>query len=331
MTYQSQGLIQAQDYNNFVGNGVSGPNLNATWSSAYSQTALPTVAPGGTVLASNWSTLNTTAAVISTHTGVGITNRGPGPVAQSIISIQTNLASDITNLYNNRLSSYALGTQFIGWTGTASQTAQTGLDNVTAWTITFTDTVTFPNVSATTAFWNAGGCMKIQFNKTSGTNSVDVEWNNFVNNICGTVYLTSDSSSKTLGSLGTVTGVKVVGGSGTPTVNNYGWNQLNSSPQIIYKQTDNTYTYTGDYVQVTAAATNSTTLTLVTTWYGAARGTSGTSRAISGGTGISPGTTTFNGAPTTLVTAYYPETTSGLTNTWSPIAIASTVSAPAYS
>ena len=329
MTYQSQGLIQAQDYNNFVGNGVSGPNLNVTWSSAYSQTALPTVAPGGTVLAANWSTLNTTANVISNHTGTSITNRGPGPVAQSIISIQTNLASDINNLYNNRLSSYALGTQFIGWTGTASQATQVG-NLLNAWTITFTDTVTFPNVSATNAFWNCGGCMQIQFNKTSGTNSVDTEWNNFVNNTCGTVYLTSDSSSKTLGTLGTVTGVKVVGGTGTPTTNNYGWNQLNTSPQIIYKQTDTTYTYTGDYVQVTAAATNSTTLTLITTWYSAARPVSGTSRAISGGTVIAPGTTTFNGAPTTLVTAYYPETNSGLGNTWGSIAIASTVSAPAY-
>jgi len=330
MTYQSQGLIQAVDYNNFVGNSVSGPNVNATWNSTYGQTALPTVAQGGTVLASNWSTLNTTSNVIASHQGTSITNRGPGPVAQSVIAIQTNLASDISNLYTNRYNTSALGTQFIGWTGTASQTTQVG-NLLNAWTITYTSTVTWGTAQNTTAFFGAGGVIKIQFSKTSGTNSVDTEWNNFVNNVCGTVYLTADSSSKTIATLGTCTGVKVVGGTGTPTVGNYGWNQLTTSPQTIYKQTDSTYTYTGDYVQVTATATNSTTLTLVTTWYSAARPVTGTSRAISGGSATAAGTITFGSAPTTLVTAYYPETATGLSSSaWGTIAIASSVSAPAY-
>jgi hypothetical protein len=46
MTYSSGGLIQATDYNGFVSTTV-GANINATWNTAYGQTALSTVGPTG--------------------------------------------------------------------------------------------------------------------------------------------------------------------------------------------------------------------------------------------------------------------------------------------
>ena len=121
----------------------------------------------------------------------------------------------------------------------------------------------------------------------------------------------------------------MVGGSGTPTVGTaIGFAQLTGSAQTIYQQTDSTYNYTGDYVQVQAYY-SAPTLTFVTTWYSAARSTSAPNRWISGGTATSPGTVTFGTAPTTVVTYLPPETTY-ISNTWGTPTVASTVSATPY-
>jgi hypothetical protein len=325
MTYSVGGLIQAADYNGFVSATVGG-NINATWNSTYGQTALSTVSAGGTVTATQWASLNNTLTSLGNHQATTLTSR-TSPSAGNTIAILSNLGTDITSCYSNRYSAYASGSQYTAWTGTASQTAQVGHTNQ-AWTITFTDTVTFANATAATNFWGGGGLMKIQFSKSSTGKDADADWNNFITNICGTVYFTSDGSSKVIAGT-TYLGTKVVGGSGTPTTlaTSTGWNQLTTTPVIIYKQFDTQYTYTGDYVQVTAAATSSTVLTLVTTWFSAARATSGSSRTISGGTATTG--ITFGTAPTTVVT-YFPPESVYLTNTWGTPTVASAVSAPAY-
>ena len=325
MTYTTGSLIQATDYNGFVST-TSGANINATWNSAYGQTALATVSSGGTVSATQWASLNNTLTTIGNHQNTTLTSR-TSPVTGNTISVLSNLGSDIGNVYNNRYYAYASGSQYTSWTGSASITSATGHTN-TAWTLTFTDTITFANATAATNFWSAGGYMKIQFSKTSTGTDADPDWNNFINNVCGTVYFTADGSSKVIAST-TYLGTKVVGGSGTPSTlaTATGWNQLTTSPVTIYKQFDTAYTYTGDYVQVTAAATSSTVLTLTTTWFSAARATSGSSRYISGGTATTG--ITFGTAPTTVVTYFPPETTY-LTNTWGTPTVASTASGPGY-
>ena len=325
MTYSSGGLIQATDYNGFVST-TAGGNINATWNSTYGQTALSTVSAGGTVTATQWASLNNTLTSLGNHQATTLTSR-TSPSAGQTINILSNLSTDITNCYNNRYNAYASGAQYTGWTGTASQTSQVGHRN-TAWTITFTDTVTFASAAAATYFWGAGGYMKIQFSKSSTGLDADPDWNNFITNVCGTVYFTSTGSSKVIAGT-TYLGTKVVGGSGTPSVlaTATGWNQLTGTPTVIYQQYDTGYTYTGDYVQVTATATSSTVLTLTTTWYSAARAVSGSSRTISGGTATSG--ISFGTAPTTVVTYFPPETTY-LSNTWGTPTVASSVSAPVY-
>ena len=325
MTYSSGSLIQATDYNGFA-NDTAGGNVNATWNTAYGQTALSTVAAGGTVTATQWASLNNTLTSLGNHQNTTLTSRS-SPTAGQTITILSNLGTDITSCYNNRYNAYASGSQYTGWTGTASQTSQVGHTN-TAWTITFTDTITFASAAAATYFWSAGGYMKIQFSKSSTGKDADPDWNNFITNVCGTVYFTADATSKVIAGT-TYLGTKVVGGSGTPSVlaTTTGWNQLTGSPATIYKQFDSGYTYTGDYVQVNAAATSSSVLTLTTTWFSAARPTSGSSRTISGGTATSG--ISFGTAPTTVVTYFPPETTY-LTNTWGTPTVASTVSAPVY-
>jgi hypothetical protein len=325
MTYSVGGLIQATDYNGFVST-TNAANVNAVWNSTYGQTALATANVGATVTATQWASLNNTLTSVGNHQATTLTSR-TSPVAGNTIVILNNLDTDLTTVNSNKYYAYASGSQYTAWTGTASQTAQTGHTN-TAWTITFTDTVTFANATAATNFWGAGGYMKIQFSKTSTGLDADPDWNNFIGTVCGTVYFTSDASSKVIANV-TYLGTKVVGGTGTPSTigTAIGWNQLTGSPQTIYQQFDTGYTYTGDYVQVTATKTSSTVLTLVTTWFSAARATSGSSRTISGGTATTG--ITFGTAPTTVVTYFPPESTY-LTNTWGTPTVASTVSAPVY-
>ena len=325
MTYTVGGLIQAADYNGFVANTVSA-NVNAVWNSTYGQPALTTANVGATVTATQWSSLNNTLTSMGNHQATTLTSR-TSPVAGNTIAVLANVNTDLTSVNSNKYYAYASGSQFTGWTGTASQTAITGHTN-TAWTITFTDTVTFANATAATNFWGSGGYMKIQFSKTSTGLDADPDWNNFITNVCGAVFFTSDGSSKVIANV-TYLGTKVVGGSGTPSTvaTATGWNQLTGSPTNIYQQFDTGYTYTSDYVLVTATKTSSSVLTLVTTWFSAARATSGSSRTISGGTATSG--ITFGTAPTTVVTYFPPETTY-LANTWGSTTVASTVSAPVY-
>jgi hypothetical protein len=325
MTYTVGGLIQAADYNGFVAN-TANANVNAVWNSTYGQPALVTANVGSTVTATQWASLNNTLTSVGNHQATTLTSR-TSPSAGNTIAILANVNTDLTTVNSNKYYAYASGSQFTAWTGTASQTAITGHTN-TAWTITFTDTVTFANATAATNFWGAGGYMKIQFSKTSTGRDADADWNNFITNICGTVYFTSDGSSKVIANV-TYLGTKVIGGSGTPSTlaTATGWNQLTGSPTNIYQQFDTAYTYTGDYVLVTATKTSSTVLTLVTTWFSAARATSGSSRTISGGTATSG--ITFGTAPTTVVT-YFPPEVVYLANTWGSTTVASTVSAPVY-
>lgn len=316
MTYSTGGLIQATDYNGFVATTV-GANVNATWNTAYGQTALSTVAAAGTVTATQWATLNTTISSIASHQGTTITSR-TNPVAGNIISAMANVGTDITNCYTNRSNAATQGTQFTGWTGTASKTAATG-SGAAAWTITFTNTITFANTTAASNFFNAGGMIKIQSSKTSTGTSSDPEWNTFVGTTCGTIYLTSTGASKTLNGT-TYTGTTKIGGSGTPTTltTGTGFAQLTSSPVTIYKQFDSGTAYSSNYLQMNASVSGAV-LTLTSVWYdnGDPNGAD-----ISGGTATTG--ITFGTAPTTVVTYYPPETTY-LANTWGTVTVASTV------
>jgi len=327
MTYSVGGLIQATDYNGFVSTNV-GANINATWNTTYGQTALSTVSAGGTVTATQWSTLNSTVTSMANHQNTAITSR-TNPAAGNTIAILSNLSTDIGNCYTQRFFAASSGSQFTGWTGTASQTSKVG-DTNTNWTITFTDTITFANATACTNFFGAGGLIKTQFSKTSTGNDADAEWNNLVNTVCGAVFFSSDSSSKTIAGT-SYTGTTVIGGTGTPSTlaTGTGFNQLaTGTPVTIYKQFDTAYTYTTNYVEVIVTKTSNTVLTFTTNWFSAARSTSGSSRSISGGTATTG--ITFGTAPTTVVT-YFPPSTTYLTNTWGAPTVASTVSATPYS
>jgi len=317
MTYVTGGLIQAADYNGFVSTTV-GANINATWNSAYGQTALSNVVVGGTVTAAQWATLNTTISQMAAHQGTTITSR-TNPVAGNIITVLTNVNTDITNCYSNRNNAFATGTQYTAWTGAASFTSGIGntAGNVNGkWTATFTDTVTFANSSSASNFFNAGGLIKVQFSKTSTGTTGDTAWNPFITNTVANVgvFLSGANTAHTIAGQ-TYYGTTARGGNGTPSIigTSTGFFNLSTTPTAIYKQYFVASGYSSNYVQIAAAVnanSNPSTLTLTTTWFENGDSSVTTLTGGTATTGISFGT-----AAATIVTYTPPESTY-LTNVW---------------
>jgi hypothetical protein len=319
MTYSLGGLIEATDYNGFVST-TSGANVNDVWStgstdSGWGQSALATVSAAGTVTATQWASLVNTLASMGAHTNTTITAR-TAPTTGTTISVLAAVNTDLTNITANRQNAAAVGTQFIGWTGTNSKTTTTN----GPFTITFTNTVTWASADAARYFFNAGGTIKIDVSKTATGNLGDPEWNDLANTLCGDIYITSGTGTQTIA--GTAyTGTTKIGGSGSPTTlaTTTGWYDLvaGAAATIVYKQFADTAPYTSNYIQHSIAKNaGSTALTITTVWVQT------DADPISGGTaptGATPGT-----APSTIVT-YFPPSTTNLTNTWGTPTVAATV------
>ena len=319
MTYSIGGLIQATDYNGFADTTV-GANVNATWatgttSAGYGQTALATVSPGGTVSATNWASLVNNIASMGSHQGTAITAR-TAPVVGNTISILSAVNTDITNCYNNRGNAAASGSQFTGYTGTNSKT---GATSGAAWSITFTNTVTFASANAARYFFNAGGTIKIDVSKTSTGATGDPEWNDLANTLCGDIFITGGAYSQTIAGQ-VYTGTTKIGGTGTPTTLTTTTGFFDLTPGgaavIVYKQFADTAPYTANFIQHSLSLDAGSTVLTITTLWSASDGDS-----ITGGTaasGATPGT-----APCTIVT-YFPPSTTYLSASWGTPSVAAT-------
>lgn len=324
MTYSSGGLIQASDFNTFQ------TNLNAIWStgtgdSGWGQTAISAVSGNGVVTATNWSTLVANLATSGSQTSTTITSR-TAPVTGNVIGILANVATDITNCTTNRANAASTGTE-VGYTsGTTSKTSATGSGQA-AWTIVFTHTVTFPSAAQTRYFFNAGGRIRLQFGKSSTGTDIDPDWNTFAG-YPGSLYLTGIAGTKSIAGVA-YTGTTRIGGSGgtqTTLSTATGWYALTGTPTTIFLLTNTNAPYTGETIGVTATATSSTVLTLVTTWTQPAVVGAGQTVNISGGSHVSLGATSIGAAtaPTTLCTFFPPSTAQGLADSWGTPAITCT-------
>ena len=329
MTYSSGGLIQGADYNGFVNDSAN--NINAVWSTGtgdkgWGQTTISTVSVGGTVTATQWATLVANLATAGSQTSSTLTSRTQ-PVTGNTISILANVATDINTITLNRGNAAGSGTEYGVFTGTTSKTTATG-SGQTAWTITFTHTVTFPSANQARYFWNAGGIVRLKYGKSSTGTDSDPDWNTFAG-LCGSINLTGrvNGASQTIAAQA-YTGTTRLGGTGgtqTTLATTTGWYNLTASPTTIFQLNNSTSPYTGEYIRTTATATSSTVLTLITTWVSDGSSGAGTSANITGGTATaSPSTTITGTAPTTLVT-YIPPSTTYLANTWGTPAIAASV------
>jgi hypothetical protein len=328
MTYVSGGLIQATDYNGFANDSAN--NIGNIWGvgsgdKGWGQTAISNVSVGGTVTAVQWATLVANLATAGQQTNSTLTSRTQ-PVAGNIIAVLANVATDINTVTNNRGNAVASGTEYGVFSGTTSQVNPTG-SGASAWTLTFTHTVTFASANALRYFFNAGGIVRLKFGKTSTGTDHDEDWNSFVS-LCGSINLTGRVNGAAQTIAGTsYTGTTRIGGTGgtqTTLATTTGWYNLTGTPTTIFQLNNATVPYTPEYIRVTATATSSTVLTLVTTWVDDGTTLPATSN-ISGGTATtSPSTTITGTAPTTLCT-YIPPSTTYLSASWGTPTIAASV------
>jgi hypothetical protein len=330
MTYSSGGLIQATDYNTFT---TTGGGLNDIWSTGsgdkgWGQTTFTAASTGDTVTATQWASLVNNLASSGSQTNSTLTSR-TAPVTGNTISILANVATDITTVTTNRGNATAVGTEYGVFSGTTSKTTATG-SGQSAWTITFTHTVTFPSADQARYFWNAGGRVRLQYGKSSTGTDVDPDWNTLAG-WCGSIYISGRVNSNSQTIAGTAyTGTTRIGGTGgtqTTLATTTGWYQLTGTPATVFQLNNSTAPYTGEFIRTTATQTSTTVLTLVTTWVSdGSGGGAGTSANISGGTAVASPATSIGAAtaPTTLVT-YIPPATTYLTNSWGTPAIAASV------
>lgn len=318
MTYSVGGLIEATDYNGFVSTN-SGANVNVIWGTGtsdagYGQTALATVSAGGTVTATQWASLVNTISSIANHQGTSITAR-TAPVAGNTITILNALNTDLTNCYNNRGNAAANGSQYVTWSGSSSYTA----GNWTT-TRTFTHTITFASADAARYFFNAGGRIKWEVNKSSTGNTGDPEWNDLATTLCGDIFITGGTATQTIS--GTAyTGTTKIGGTGTPATlaTTTGWYDLTTSPTTIYQQNADSAPYTGNYIRLTAQTAGSgTQLLLTTTWVNTEGDT------VSAGSATNSPFSSFGTAPATVVTYFPPSSTYLTSASWGTPTIAAT-------
>ena len=331
MTYSSGGLIQATDYNGFA-NDTAGANVNDVWATGatdkgYGQSALATVSAAGTVTATQWAGLVNNISSMGSHTGTSITSRS-APTAGQTIDILAALNTDLTNITTNRGNAVASGTEYGTFSGTTSQTAATG-SGQSAWTITFTHTVTFASANALRYFFNAGGIVRLKYGKSSTGTDSDPDWNTFAG-LCGSINLTGrvNSTTNTIAGQAYTGTTRIGGGGGTQTTlaTTTGWYNLTGSPTTIFQLNNATAPYSGEFIRTTATATSSTVLTLVTTWTSDGSSGAGTTANISGGSATSSPSTTITGtAPTTLVTYIPPSTTYLTSASWGTPTIAASV------
>jgi hypothetical protein len=327
MTYSSGGLIEATDYNGFVST-TAGANINDIWATGsgdkgYGQSALATVSAAGTVTATQWASLVNTLSSLGSQTSTTITAR-TAPTAGTTISVLAAVNTDLTNVTTNRNNAAGVGTQYTGWTGTNSKTGGT---SGAAWTITFTNTVTFASAAAARYFFNGGGLIKLQVSKNALGTTGDPVWNDLASTLCGQIYFSGAAASHTIA--GTAyTGTTKIGGTGTPTTlstaTGYYALTAGAAATIIYKQFSATAPYTTDFIQHSVALDATSAILTFTTLWSANDSGPGNPDPISGGTaasGATPGT-----APCTICTYTPPSSTYLTTASWgTPTVTATTV------
>lgn len=208
MAYNVGGLIEATDYNNFVGAPITSTanTVNAVWStgngsSGYGQTAIPQVAIGNTVTASQWATMIGTLNNLRMHqSGTGTTVATVA--AGDLIKYKSDIAAEIAAVYTNRDTHKALGSINLGgiyssyWSSSSASTQ----------TKTFTIRATFATPDAARYFFNAGGELKVNFSAarngstTARTDSII----NCVNYVGGIKNFAGKSNGGRIGTGGTV-------------------------------------------------------------------------------------------------------------------------------
>ena len=305
MTYSSGGLIQASDFNGFVGSTTgSGATINQIWTTGsndcgYGQSAVSTVASSNIIYASDWASMINTLNNIKNHqsgSGSGIS----APTAGSLISYSSSLSGAISGAYSNRLTKNSTGS-----TGSAAWADTITNSGATPATLNMTRTFTFGNVDQARYFFNAGG--KIGFTVISafdnignpvGSELVTLAYTNFNN-----MYIMARSGS----------GIGGTGGTQSVNRTDVGYYNLATGYTTLATINDPVTYYSGEYTQFDVKTD------------GSAGSNSGNGYQITMNLKIySPGYDTWNPLNVTFnytTNVVYPETTY-LSASWGTVALA---------
>ena len=314
MSYAQFGLIQATDFNTFVGGNptTTANTLNATWATGggtagYGQTAVANVAVGNTVIATGqWNSLVSNTASAASHQGSTITSV-TAPTSGGTVTYLSAIPTNLQTVYGNRLNAATQGS-------TTSNTATYG----SAWSaaLTFTHTATFANGDAARYFFNAGGQIKMTVSHPGGT-GINLLLNNLASNV-GTVVQSAPTSG-TVSIVGTsYAGIQKVGGGGNaPTVDSTkGYYGMTVSNATVFTQTASTGPsgYLGTFIRFIAKSNGTqgangdtgSVITIYTVW-----------------DEVPDGLSASSGSATTM-TLSLPESTN-IANSWGAITLAGTV------
>jgi len=178
----------------------------------------------------------------------GVNPSVSSPSAGNNIAIIANLATAVTYVQTNSRNCYASGTA----TSTSSAAPAKGSGSA-AWSITWTQSVTFAGGAQREYYFNAGGRIFLTFTKTSTGTLMDPTWNALAA-ACNQISFTSSSASKVIAGV-TYQGTNKQGGTGTATTiaTNIGYAQLTGTNQLIFQQYYPSAPYTDSYIAVYVA------------------------------------------------------------------------------
>ena len=307
MAYESGGLIEATDYNNLL-NGSN--KFNTVWSTGtgdagYGQTAVTTKTAGDTVSATEWASLVNKINIVSNHQ-IGSSTGDVVPVAGDVITFLASAENSIDTFYTNRTDFNAQGS-----TTTDSGTTHNVVDADGTVTFTATRTATFASADQARYFFNTGGELNLALTAGSNTGGTGggAQLLAMVT-ACGGIadFRANGNNGRT--------------GSGeTETTNDLtiGYYDLTTGSQIISRVDESgaAYTpYTSDFIKVDVKSNgtqgaNSDAGTIIT-W---------TITLVGGSTSSGGFNDNVDINFTSALNVTYPETASGLSNTWGTVTI----------
>lgn len=244
MAYVAGNTILDDEYNTFVGSSSSPYGINhmiGTGSGSYGlgQSTLSTVAATNTITAAQWNSLFSAMDNLANHTNDTLTST-TAKAAGDTIAIRAALQADLATLAASVAAGSPNATAL-----TTSATLQTS-NSSTRWAGSHVvqQSVTFASADAMRFFFNAGGKIRTSLARTgnggSSATSKDLSFNELISAI-GNLDIGAQTSTRS--------------GSGeTVTTNGLanGFHDLGTGYTVILKLTQNSGTYTSNYIQVEA-------------------------------------------------------------------------------
>jgi len=337
MAYSQGGLIEASDYNNFVGTSPSSTvnQINTIWAvgngqKGYGQTPLSQVSGSGLVTATQWASLiNTYNSIVTHQTNTGQISTGI-PTAGALIAYFNTLSSGIANAYSNASLYNSQGATTTGSNFAGSmvdvQSPTNGTAQQASYSTTFTRTATFASADQARYFFNAGG--KLNFVVSSANNNDGTSRS-------GDMVILAATNLGGFSAFGGSSGGGRTGSGGTLNTNatGIGYYNLTTNAQTLVSITSTLAGYTSDTAVLTVKSNGvqgsnadvGTVITFVLTLTSAARPTLPAPPANPAGTGTTVTNIvvndTINATINHRIDVVYPETTN-LSNSWGTVTIA---------